>query len=73
MQKVMTVLEETIRPRLKQDGGDIELIDIDGKVVSVALRGACSRCRSSKLTVEGLIQSALREQVEPDLIVKENA
>jgi NifU-like protein len=73
MQKVMSVLEEIVRPRLKQDGGDIELIDINGKVVSVALRGACSLCRSSKLTVEGLIQSTLREQVEPDLIVKESA
>jgi NifU-like protein len=73
MQKIMAVIEEIIRPRLKQDGGDIELIDINGKVVSVALRGACSRCRSSMLTVEGLIQNTLREQVEPDLIVKESA
>jgi NifU-like protein len=72
MQKVMSVLEEIIRPRLKQDGGDVELIDINGKVVYVALRGACSLCRSSKLTVEGLIQTTLREQVESDLTVKEN-
>jgi NifU-like protein len=71
MQKVMSVLEESIRPRLKQDGGDIELVDIDGKVVIVSLRGTCSSCRSSQLTVEGVVQQTLREQVEPDLIVKE--
>ena len=71
MQKVMTVLEEVIRPRLKQDGGDIELVDIDGSTVSVALRGMCSSCPSSRLTVEGFVQQTLREQVEPDIIVKE--
>ncbi|MDR1242259.1 MAG: Fe-S cluster assembly protein NifU [Deltaproteobacteria bacterium] len=72
MQKIMSVLEEIVRPRLKQDGGDIELVDINGKTVTVALRGTCSSCHASKLTVEGLVQSTLREQVEPDLIVKEN-
>jgi NifU-like protein len=72
MQKIMSVLEEIIRPRLKQDGGDIELVDINGKIVTVALRGACSSCRASKLTVEGLVQDTLREQVETDLVVKES-
>jgi NifU-like protein len=72
MQKIMSVLEEIVRPRLKQDGGDIELVDIIGKTVTVALRGTCSSCHASKLTVEGLVQGTLREQVEPDLIVKEN-
>ena len=71
MHKVMNVLEEVIRPRLKQDGGDIELVDINGSTVSVALRGMCSSCPSSRLTVEGFVQQTLREQVEPDIIVKE--
>ena len=71
MQKVMSVLENTVRPRLKQDGGDIELVDIDGKTVSVALRGMCTKCPSSRLTIEGVVQKALQEQVEPDLVVKE--
>lgn len=71
MQKVMTVLEEVIRPRLQQDGGDIELVDISGKEVSVALRGTCTSCPSSKLTIEGFVQQTLQESVEADLIVKE--
>ena len=33
MQRVMRVLDEIIRPRLQQDGGDIELLDIEGKTV----------------------------------------
>ena len=67
----MTVLEEVIRPRLQQDGGDIELVDISGKEVSVALRGTCTSCPSSKLTIEGFVQQTLQESVEADLIVKE--
>jgi NifU-like protein len=71
MQKVMTILEDVIRPRLLQDGGDIELVDIDGKVVTVALLGLCASCPSSRLTVEGFVQQTLRDAIEPDLIVKE--
>lgn len=71
MQKVMSVLNDIIKPRLQLDGGDIELVDIDGKDVFVALRGMCASCPSSKLTVEGVVQQALRENVEPDLVVKE--
>ena len=71
MQKVMTVLDEIIRPRLKQDGGDVELVDIDGKTVTVALRGMCTSCPSSRLTLEGFIQQTLQEQVEQDLTVRE--
>lgn len=73
MQRVMTVFDEIIRPRLQQDGGDVALVDIEGKVVSVALRGMCTSCPSSRLTIEGFIQQTLREQVEPDLTVKEVA
>lgn len=73
MQRVMTVLDEIIRPRLQQDGGDIELVDIDGKTVKVALRGMCTSCPSSKLTIEGVVEQTLREQVEPDLRVEEVA
>ncbi|MDR1686778.1 MAG: Fe-S cluster assembly protein NifU [Desulfovibrio sp.] len=73
MQRVMTVLDEIIRPRLRQDGGDVELVDIDGKTVSVALRGTCTSCPSSRLTIEGFVQQTLQEQVEAGIIVREAA
>ena len=47
MQLVSKVIDEEIRPSLKKDGGDIELIDIEGQKVVVALRGACIGCPSS--------------------------
>jgi len=73
MQRVMAVLDEVIRPRLQQDGGDIELVDINGQIVSVALKGMCSSCPSSRLTIEGFVQQTLQEQVEPGIRVQEVA
>ena len=73
MQRVMTVLDEIIRPRLQQDGGDIELVDINGQEVTVALKGMCGNCPSSRLTIEGFVQQTLQEQVEPGITVKEVA
>jgi len=71
MQRVMTVLDEVIRPRLQQDGGDIELIDVNGKVVTVALRGHCVSCPSSRLTIEGVVQQTLQDNVDHEITVQE--
>lgn len=74
MQKIK-LIEETIqreiRPSLVQDGGDIELIDVDGPKVIVALRGACSSCPASPVTMKDFIQAKLREFVAEDLVVEE--
>lgn len=71
MQLVMKVLNEEVRPRLKQDGGDVELIDIEGHFVKVALRGMCTSCPSSQLTLKNVVEKALQEQVEPEITVVE--
>ncbi|MEG2140415.1 MAG: Fe-S cluster assembly protein NifU [Bilophila sp.] len=71
MQKVMQALEAEVKPRLAADGGDIELVDVDGHRVVVALRGQCSSCRSRTVTLTDLVQKILREQVEPEIVVEE--
>lgn len=71
MQRVTKVMDEEIRPALKKDGGDIELVDIDGKTVLVALRGACKGCPVSNVTLTDFVEQRLRELVEPDITVKE--
>ncbi len=71
MQKVVQVIEHDIRPRLLQDGGDIELIDLDGTRVVVALRGTCASCRASHLTLKNVVEKALKEQVEEAIEVVE--
>ena len=71
MQKVLQTIDEKIRPRLSVDGGDIELVDVDGPRVVVSLRGRCSQCRASDVTIRDLVQKALREHVEPEIVVEE--
>jgi len=71
MRRVTQVMDEEIRPNLKKDGGDIELVDIDGKTVLVALRGACKGCPVSNVTLTDFVQKRLQELVEPDITVRE--
>ncbi len=69
------LIEETlgreIVPALKADGGDIDLIDVDGSKVYVALRGKCSFCPSSEFTLKQYVESKLKEFVSDDLVVEE--
>lgn len=65
------VLEREVRPTLKKDGGDIELVDVDGDFVTVSLRGACVSCKKSQTTLKEYVEKKLREQVLDSLIVEE--
>lgn len=71
IKKIEEVIEREILPTLKKDGGGIELIDVDGDIVTVSLRGACSRCQSSQTTLKEYVEKKLREQVAETLIVEE--
>jgi NifU-like protein len=71
MRMIEEVLEKEIRPRLQLDGGDIELADIEGMLVSVSLRGRCTNCPSSQATVHGVVETILREKVDPEIQVRE--
>jgi NifU-like protein len=76
LQKIR-MIEETIdreiRPSLKHDGGDIDLVDIVGNKVLVATRGACAVCQASQLTLKGFVETKLRELVSAELVVEEVA
>ncbi len=69
------MIEETlareIRPSLKNDGGDIELIDVIGNRVIVATRGTCATCKASDITLKNFVEHRLRELVSPDLTIEE--
>ena len=69
------MIEETlareIRPSLKHDGGDIELIDVIGNRVIVATRGTCATCKASDITLKNFVEHRLRELVSPDLVIEE--
>ena len=70
MQLIQEVLEKDIRPLLWADGGDLELIDIDGSKVQVAFRKACAGCASSGNTAR-MVEAKLRDLVAEDIVVEE--
>jgi len=50
-----------IRAALQQDGGDIELVGIDNGVVKVRLKGACSGCPMSQMTMVNFVEAELKK------------
>lgn len=64
-------LENEVRPALKQDGGDIELVDVIGNRVLLSMRGACAVCKASEQTMKNFVENKLRELVWEDLEVEE--
>jgi NifU-like protein len=74
IQKIRLVeetLEREVKPALRQDGGDIELVDFDNNVVFVKLRGTCATCAASQVTLKNYVETKIKELVSPDLIVEE--
>ena len=70
-EKVEKVLNE-IRPMLIRDGGNVELVSIDGGVVKVRLQGACAGCPMSQMTLRNGIERVLKEKI-PEVTAVEAA
>jgi NifU-like protein len=66
---IQDVIEKEIRPRLQADGGDLELIDIEGNRVIIAMRAMCVECPMGGVTVNN-IQEKLRELVDENIVVE---
>lgn len=63
-EQIEAVLEQ-VRPALRMDGGNIELVDVDlvTGVVKVRMQGACRGCPMSQITLKMGVEMALRENV----------
>ena len=68
---VETVLDE-LRPYLMADGGNVELVEIEGPIVKLRLQGACGSCPSSTMTLKMGIERRLREKI-PEISEVEQA
>src|SRR4030066_2500072 len=66
---IQEIIERGLRPGLQADGGDIELIDIDGDKVIIALRGMCTGCLMAGVTISG-VQDKLRELVSKEIVIE---
>ena len=64
-ERVNVCLDE-IRPMLQRDGGDCELVAIEGKVVKLRLQGACKGCPGAAMTLKMGIERHMKEQI-PEL------
>ncbi len=61
---------EELRGCLQADGGDLELIAIEGKVVKLTLHGACGSCPHATMTLKEGIERILREEIDPEIVVE---
>ncbi len=61
-EKVEAALNK-VRPALKADGGDVELVDVQDGIVKVRLTGACGGCPMSQMTLKMGIERHLKQEV----------
>ncbi|MBF0474959.1 MAG: NifU family protein [Deltaproteobacteria bacterium] len=69
-ERVQAALDK-IRPSLRADGGDVELVDVVDGVVKVKLQGACSGCPMSQMTLKMGIEKIIKQSV-PEVISVES-
>ena len=61
-ERVENVLNR-VRPFLQADGGDIELMAVNGNSAEVRLTGMCAGCPSANMTLHVGVESAIREEI----------
>ncbi len=62
-EQVREVIDKEIRPALQMDGGDIELVSMQGNDVQVRLKGACAGCPGAAMTLKMGVERRLKERV----------
>ena len=62
-EKIISLLDEYVRPAVEQDGGEILFRSFNDGVVTVSLRGSCSGCPSSSLTLKSGIENLLKQML----------
>jgi len=70
MDKIDAILDQTVRPALQMDGGDIQVLDYDNNRLKVAYQGACGSCPSSAMGTLQAIENILKNEFNPDISVE---
>jgi len=71
-EQIRSKLEE-MRSFLQADGGDMEVVSIDGLNVNLRLKGACGGCPHATMTIKQGIERILREQLDEGITVEQVA
>ena len=61
--KIIKILDQKIRPAVARDGGDIQLKEYKNGIVKVQLKGSCSGCPSSTMTLKQGVQNLLKHYI----------
>ena len=64
------VIDMYVRPALAGDGGGVEVMDIEEKVVRIRYQGACGSCPTATMQTLHAIENLLQTQVDPELAVE---
>ena len=68
--KINSILDQTVRPALQMDGGDLQVVTLDGNVLKIFYQGACGSCPSSTMGTMKAIENLLRTEYNPDITVE---
>lgn len=70
LEKIDAILDQTIRPGLQMDGGDVTLVSLDAHVLSIRYEGACGSCPSSTMGTLQAIQGILQDKYMSEILVR---
>ena len=68
--RINAILDETVRPALQMDGGDIQVVDYGDNVLKVFYQGACGSCPSSTMGTLMAVENILKDQFNPNVKVE---
>ena len=66
---VEAILDESVRPALANDGGGLEVIEVEGPIVRIRYQGACGGCPSASGGTLRVIENHLKSQLDPEIKV----
>ena len=67
--KIREKLDE-LRVHLQADGGDLEIVEINGKNVKLRLMGACGCCPHATMTIKDGLERILKEEIDPEIEIE---
>lgn len=70
LRTIEEILDRTIRPGLQGDGGDLEVVGLEGNNLQIRYQGACGTCPSSAAGTLQAIESILQSEFRPEITVQ---
>ena len=65
--KINNIIEKHISAELRKDGGDIQLIDVEGNKIKVKLTGRCQVCNRSQITLTHFVEATLKQHINENI------